>query len=100
MVIIMTRLEIIENILVGTKQFSKEVARQIISTITLDEPEAIIPRAELKPIIKALYANGQSVKDADLKEFFKEVLQEDLSLKNIQVGLTRDELIVTLKSKR
>lgn len=96
----MTRLEIIENILVGTKELSKEVANQIIKTITWDEPEAVIPRAELRPIIKALYADGKSVKDADLKEFFKEVLQEDLSLKNIQVGLTREELIVTLKSKR
>ena len=96
----MTRLEIIENILVGTKELSKEVARQIIATFTWEEPEAIIPRVELRPIIKALHANGQSVKDVDLKEFFKEVLQEDLPFKNIQVGLTRDELIVTLKSKR
>lgn len=96
----MTRLEIIENILVGTKELSKEVSKQIINTITMDEPEAIIPRVELRPIIKALHANGQSVKDVDLKEFFKEVLQEDFLLKNIQVGLTRDELIVTLKSKR
>ena len=96
----MTRLEIIENILVGTKELSKEVARQIIATFTWEEPEAIIPRVELRPIIKALHANGQSVKDVDLKEFFKEVLQEDFLLKNIQVGLTRDELIVTLKSKR
>ena len=96
----MTRLEIIENVLVGTKELSKEVSKQIINTITMDEPEAIIPRVELRPIIKALHANGQSVKDVDLKEFFKEVLQEDLPLKNIQVGLTRDELIVTLKSKR
>ena len=96
----MTRLEIIENILVGTKELSKEVSKQIINTITMDEPEAIIPRVELRPIIKALHANGQSVKDVDLKEFFKEVLKEDFLLKNIQVGLTRDELIVTLKSKR
>lgn len=96
----MTRLEIIENVLVGTKELSKEVARQIINTITMDEPEATIPRAELRPIIKALHADGQSVKDVDLKDFFKRVLEEDLSLKNIQVGLTRDELIVTLKSKR
>lgn len=96
----MTRLEIIENILVGTKELSKEVSRQIIETFTWEEPEAVVPRSELRPIIKALHANGQSVKDADLKEFFKEVLQEDFLLKNIQVGLTRDELIVTLKSKR
>ena len=96
----MTRLEIIENILVGTKELSKEVSKQIINTITMDEPEAIIPRVELRPIIKALHANGQSVKDVDLKEFFTRVLKEDFLLKNIQVGLTRDELIVTLKSKR
>lgn len=96
----MTRLQIIENVLVGTKELSKEVANQIIKTITWDEPEAVIPRVQLRPIIKALHADGQSVKDADLKEFFKGVLQEDLSLKNIQIGLTRDELIVTLKSKR
>lgn len=96
----MTRLEIIENVLVGTKELSKEVARQIVETLVLDEPEATIPRTELRPIIKALHADGQSVKDADLKDFFTRVLQEDLSLKNIQVGLTRDELIVTLKPKR
>ena len=96
----MTRLEIIENILVGTKELSKEVARQIIATFTWEEPEAVVPRSELRPIIKALYADGQSVKDRDLKEFFEGVLKEDFLLKNIQVGLTRDELIVTLKSKR
>lgn len=96
----MTRLEIIENILVGTKELSKEVARQIVATFTWEEPEAIIPRENLRPIIKALHADGQSVKDADLKDFFTRVLKEDLSLKNLQVGLTRHELIVTLKSKR
>ena len=83
-----------------TRELSKEVARQIIATLTLDEPEAVIPRENLKPIIKALHADGQSVKDIDLKAFFEGVIKEDLSLKNIQVGLTREELIVTLKSKR
>lgn len=95
----MTRLEIIETLLIGTKNLSKEVARQIVETLVLEEPEAVIPRENLKPIIKALHADGQSVKDVDLKDFFTRVLQEDLSLKNIQVGLTRYELIVTLKPK-